>query len=163
MSSQKVVLITGATPGVGQATARLLSLKGYQVWGTSRDPSRAESIPNMKMLDLDVCDDTSVAACVKAVTDRMGRLDVLLNNAGYELAGALEEVSLDEAKAQYEETRPGPDLVAETVVRIIGGRTPRLRYVIGQQAKLVSGLRRFLPQRAFEIGSRSTFRLDAKK
>jgi short-subunit dehydrogenase len=64
---------------------------------------------------------------------------------------------------EYEEKGPGPELIAETVLKIITGNTPRLRYVIGQQAKLVSRLRRFLPEGMFEKGLRSTFRLDAKK
>ena len=271
MNSQKVVLITGTSSGVGQATARLLSLKGYRVLGTSRNPSRAEPMPNVEMLALDVRDDDSVAACVNAIADRTGRLDVLVNNAGYELAGALEEVSLDEAKAQfetnffgmarmtkavlpimrqqeggqiinisslagltpvpfmgiysaskfavegytealrlevrpfdihvsqievsflrttmmnnrqiaterisayepwrqlaldaireYEETGPGPELVAEAVLRIIGSRKPPLRYVIGRKAKSTVRLRRILPQRVFENGLRSTFRVDAR-
>jgi NAD(P)-dependent dehydrogenase (short-subunit alcohol dehydrogenase family) len=198
----------------------------------------------------------------------VGRLDVLVNNAGYELAGALEELSLAEAKAQFEtnffgmirmvkaamplmrqqkggqiinisslaglttvpfmgiysaskfavegytetlrlevrpfnihvsqiepgflktpmmnhrqiaaerisvyepwrqrafaavrefeEKGPGPDLVARTVLKILTSEAPRLRYVTGRQAKFVSGLRRFLPERAFEIGVRRNFRL----
>lgn len=271
MSDQKVVLITGASSGNGQATARLLSQKGYKVFGTSRNPSSAEPIPNVEMLVLDVRDDPSVIACVKTVSDRVGRLDVLVNNAGYELAGALEELSIDEAKAQfetnffgivrmvkailplmrqqkggqiinisslagltpipfmgiysaskfavegytealrlevkpfnihvsqieagflktpmmnnrqmaterigayepwqqrafgaireYEEKGPGPELIAETVLKIITSNTSRLRYVIGQQAKLISRLKRFLPEGVFEKGARRTFRLDAK-
>lgn len=272
MSNQKVVLITGASSGNGQAMARLLSQKGYQVFGTSRNPSSADKIPTVEMLALDVRDDDSVMACMKAVSDRVGHLDVLVNNAGYALAGALEELSLDEAKAQFEtnffgvvrtvkvvlpqmrlqkrgqiinisslaglvavpfmgiysaskfalegytealrlevkplgihvsqievdflrtpmmdnrqeaaeriseydpwrqrafdairefeEKGPGPELVAETVLKIIASKAPRLRCVIGQQAKLTSRLRRFLPEGVFERGARGTFHLDAKK
>ena len=271
MSNQKVVLVTGASSGNGQGTARLLSQRGYKVFGTSRNPSKATKIPSVELLALDVCDDSSVMACVKAVSDQAGHLDVLVNNAGYELAGALEELSLDEAKAQfetnffgtvrmvkavlplmrqqergqiinisslaglssvpfmgiysaskfalegftealrsevkpfnihvslveagflktpmmnhrqvaaqqigeydpwrqrafnvfreYEEKGPGSELVAETVLKIITSNTPRLRYVIGQQAKIVSRLRRFLPESAFEKGARSSFHLDMK-
>jgi hypothetical protein len=60
----------------------------------------------------------------------------------------------------YEEKGPGPELVAETVLKIIASNTPRLRYVIGQQAKIVSRLRQFLPEGAFEKGARRTFGLD---
>src|SRR5688572_22071193 len=102
MSDQKVVLITGASSGVGQATARLLAQKGHKVFGTSRDPARAEIMPTIEMLALDVRVDDSVAACVQAVTSRAGQLDILVNNADYELAGALEELSVDEARAQFE-------------------------------------------------------------
>jgi NAD(P)-dependent dehydrogenase (short-subunit alcohol dehydrogenase family) len=102
MSNRRVVLITGASSGVGQSTARLLSQKGYKVFGTSRNPASAETIPTVEMLALDVRSDDSVGACVKAVAGQVGQLDVVVNNAGYESAGALEELSLDEAKAQFE-------------------------------------------------------------
>src|SRR5262245_39894385 len=102
MSDQRVVLITGASSGVGQSTARLLSHRGFKVFGTSRHSSPAESAPAVEMLPLDVRADDSVRACVAAVADRGGRLDVLINNAGFELAGALEEISSEEAKAQFE-------------------------------------------------------------
>ena len=59
-----------------------------------------------------------------------------------------------------EEKGPGPELVADTVLKIAASKTPRLRYVVGQQAKFVTRLRRFLPAGAFEQGVRSTFRLD---
>src|SRR5215468_1585535 len=120
MSSQKVVLITGASSGVGQSTARLLSQKGYKVFGTSRNPARAEAIPAVEMLALDVRSDTSVSACVKAVVNQVGRVDVLVNNAAYELAGALEEISLEEAKAQFETNFFG-------VVRMVTAVLPLMR------------------------------------
>jgi NAD(P)-dependent dehydrogenase (short-subunit alcohol dehydrogenase family) len=97
-----VVLITGASSGVGQATARLLAQHGHRVFGTSRNPDAAERIPAVEMLPLDVRVDDSVRACVAAAVERGGRLDVLINNAGHELAGALEELSPEEAKDQFE-------------------------------------------------------------
>src|SRR5215475_12259134 len=120
MSDQKVVLITGASSGVGQSTARLLSQQGYRVFGTTRNPARAEAIPTVEMLALDVRSDDSVAACVKAVANQVGRIDVLVNNAAYELAGALEEISLDEAKAQFETNFFG-------VVRMVKAVLPSMR------------------------------------
>ena len=62
MSEHRVVLITGASSGVGQSTARLLSRSGYKVFGTSRKPADAEAIPNAEMLPLDVRSDDSVRA-----------------------------------------------------------------------------------------------------
>src|SRR5215813_13375249 len=76
MSNQKVVLITGASSGVGQSTAQSLSQKGHKVFGTSRNPAGAEVIPAIKMLGLDVRSDDSVTACVKAVSEKEGRIDV---------------------------------------------------------------------------------------
>src|SRR5262245_34910867 len=102
MTEHKVVLITGASSGVGQATARLVAQGGCRDFGSSRNPASDEPIPSGTMLALDVRADDSVAACVKSVLDQAGRLDVLINNAGQELAGAIEELSLDEAKGQFE-------------------------------------------------------------
>src|SRR5262245_5955344 len=102
MRNQKTILITGASSGVGQSTARLLSKEGYKVFGTSCNPAAAETMPAIEMLVLDVQSDDSVMACVKALADRGGRIDILVNNAAYELAGALEETSIEEAKAQFE-------------------------------------------------------------
>jgi NAD(P)-dependent dehydrogenase (short-subunit alcohol dehydrogenase family) len=268
MSNQKVVLITGASSGVGQSTARLLSQKGYKVFGTSRNPASSEAIPTVEMLALDVRSDASVSACVTAVVNRVGRVDVLVNNAAYELAGALEEISLEEAKAQFEtnffgvvrmvtavlpsmrqqkqgqiinvsslsgvssipfmgiysaskfalegytealrmelkpfkiqvslteagflktpmmdkrqtsaarvneydpwrqraftairdqeEKGPGPQLVAETILKIISSKTPRLHYLIGSQAKFVSSIKWFLPEGAYERAKMGNFGL----
>jgi len=120
MANRKVVVITRASSGVGHATARLLSQRDYKVFGTSRHPASAEPIPTIEMVALDVHGDDSVAACVNAVLSRAGRLDVLINNAGYELAGASEEVSLEEAKAQFETNFFG-------VVRMVKAVLPFMR------------------------------------
>ena len=268
-SDRKVVLITGASSGVGQATARLLSQSGYRVFGTSRGPAGAETTPGVEMLRLDVRNDDSALSCVQAAIDRAGRLDVLVNNAAYELSGAVEEISLEEAKAQFEtnffgvvrmvkavlpsmrrerqgqivnvssfsglsaipfmgiysaskfalegftealrmevkpfnirvslteaaflktpmadkrqtpaepipeyepwrrrafkairgheQKAPGPDIVAETIRRIISSEAPRLHYLIGPQAKFTSVLLWGLPDGAYEQGKRLTFGLD---
>ena len=99
---KKIVLITGASSGIGKAVARRLAGGEYVVFGTSRDPSGSGEIPGVKLLPLDVRSDHSVSACVQAVLDQAGGLDVLINNAGYALTGAVEEASLEEAKEQFE-------------------------------------------------------------
>jgi NAD(P)-dependent dehydrogenase (short-subunit alcohol dehydrogenase family) len=81
MPDQRVVLITGASSGVRQTTARLLSQRGFAVFGTSRNPSSANGVPGVEMLPLDVRADDPVRACLEAVVNRSGRLDVLINNA----------------------------------------------------------------------------------
>jgi NAD(P)-dependent dehydrogenase (short-subunit alcohol dehydrogenase family) len=268
MSAEKIVLITGASSGVGRATAHVLAERGYKVLGTSRNPDFSGAIPRVEMLKLDVRSDASVSACV----DAAGPIDVLVNNAGYELAGAAEETSLEELTAQFETnffgvarmvkavlpmmrerkrgrivnmsslagmapapfmsiysaskfalegytaalrhevlpfnihvslvevgflntpmmehrqvTRetiedytpwrrcafdaiataerqgPGPELVAQTIRVIVESRTPRLRYMTGRDANLVSRLQRWLPESAFEKGVRRTFGLDRPK
>jgi NAD(P)-dependent dehydrogenase (short-subunit alcohol dehydrogenase family) len=120
MSEQRVVLITGASSGVGQSTARLLSQRGYRVFGTSRDPAKAEPLFGVELLPLDVRADDSVQACVEAVFHRGGHLEVLINNAGHELAGALEELSPEEARGQFETNFFG-------VVRMINAVLPFMR------------------------------------
>lgn len=97
----KVALVTGASSGIGRAVASRLAADGFQVFGTSRKGAAA-SPDGIEMLALDVCSDESVASCVAALLQRTGRLDVLVNNAGYLLGGAVEEASMAEAKAQFE-------------------------------------------------------------
>lgn len=97
----KVILITGASTGIGRAAAAWLAGRGHTVFGTSRTPDRYE-IPAFPLLPLDVCDDDSVQACVQDVMQRAGRIDVLVNNAGYALSGAIEEATLAEVKALFE-------------------------------------------------------------
>ena len=90
---RSVVLVTGASRGIGQATAALLAAQGYQVFGTATKPSGKDAA-GFEMLPLDVTSDESVAACVSRVRDRAGRIDVLINNAGVGLIGAIEETPL---------------------------------------------------------------------
>lgn len=97
----RVVLVTGASTGLGRATADLLAARGCRVYGTSRKPGEARS-SSWPMLGLDVCSDTSVADCVGQVLDREGRIDALVNNAGHALVAAVEETGLAQAQAQFE-------------------------------------------------------------
>jgi len=102
MPEKKVVLITGASSGIGQATAQLFAQQDFTVFGTTRNPLGVEAMPRVEMLSLDVRLDESVNGCVDTVLKRAGRLDILVNNAGYGLFGAIEETLLEEAKAQFE-------------------------------------------------------------
>lgn len=97
----RVVLVTGASSGIGLATARLLARRGLRVFGTSRTP-HADAAGEVEMLALDTGEEASVRACVDTVLERAGRLDILVNNAGGGIAGAVEEVSIAEAKAVFE-------------------------------------------------------------
>ncbi|MBI2061240.1 MAG: SDR family NAD(P)-dependent oxidoreductase [Nitrospirae bacterium] len=120
MDEAKVVLITGASSGFGKLTAELLAERGFKVFGTSRKPQSSSPTGALVMLKLDVCSDESVAACVRSVLDCAGRIDALVNNAGYQLVGALEETSLEEAKAQFETNFFG-------VVRMVNAVLPIMR------------------------------------
>jgi NAD(P)-dependent dehydrogenase (short-subunit alcohol dehydrogenase family) len=97
-----VVLITGASSGIGRATARLFAEKGYRVFGTSRRPDATAAIPDVEFVALDVRDQASVKACTAQVLERAGRIDVLVNNAGFAMMGAVEETSPDEAQALFD-------------------------------------------------------------
>jgi NAD(P)-dependent dehydrogenase (short-subunit alcohol dehydrogenase family) len=97
----KVVLITGASSGIGQACARHLAQRGFQVFGTSRRPQPGAEEP-FEMIPMDVTDDDSVRQGVATVLARSGRLDVVVNNAGFGFAGAVEDTSIDEAQELFE-------------------------------------------------------------
>ena len=95
-SAVPVVLVTGATSGIGKATAELLAGQGFQVFGTSRTPD-TKSAKDFELVQLDVTSSASVDACVQAILDQtQGRIDVLVNNAGTGIFGAVEEVSPEE-------------------------------------------------------------------
>jgi len=97
-SPRAVALVTGASSGIGQACAEELAHAGLLVFGTSRHPQGAQADAPIHMLKLDVRDDASAADCVESVLSQTGRIDVLVNNAGVALVGALEETAIDEFK-----------------------------------------------------------------
>src|SRR5439155_5568303 len=98
----RVALVTGASSGIGEAAARALVGAGFTVYGTSRRATPGETRGEVVFLPLDVTDDESVAAAVREVLDRSGRIDVLVNNAGLGVAGAAEESSIEQARALFE-------------------------------------------------------------
>jgi NAD(P)-dependent dehydrogenase (short-subunit alcohol dehydrogenase family) len=100
MDRANVVLVTGASSGIGLACAKLLSERGHTVYGTSRKPSQPSL--GFRMLELDVTQDASVQAAVSTVLAEQGHLDVVVNNAGYALAGPIEETSMEEARGQFD-------------------------------------------------------------
>jgi len=97
-----VALVTGASSGIGEATALRLAAAGYTVYGTSRREVQAGRRP-FQMLPLDVTSDASVEAAVKGVLSLGGRIDLLVNNAGFGVAPAgAEESSIEQAKAIFD-------------------------------------------------------------
>lgn len=100
--SRKIALVTGASSGIGQATAELLASAGYTVYGTSRRGSGAGG-RSFEMLALDVTSDASVAEAVAQLMRREGRIDLLVNNAGFGVApGGAEESSIEQAQAIFD-------------------------------------------------------------
>ena len=121
MADEKITLVTGASTGIGRATAALLARRGYRVFGTSRKPQESPG-PYFRMLVLDVRSDESVRACVEQVLAEAGRIDLLVNNAGYAHVDPLEETSLAEARAVFETNFFGLVRVTNAVLPSMRGR-----------------------------------------
>lgn len=121
---QPTILITGASKGIGLAIGERLHAAGYRVFGTSRNPT-AEHTP-FPLLALDVTSPESVQACINAVIAAAGRIDVLINNAGYDLYGAAEETDMDTLHAQMDANFYGAVRMTAAVLPIMraqgGGR-----------------------------------------
>ncbi len=119
---ERVILITGASSGIGKACALYLAERGYRVYGTSRkitgdDPVEDGSI---RMLRMDVNDDRSVSSGIDQILQDEGRLDVVVNNAGFGIAGAIESTSIEEAKTLFETNLFG-------VLRVCRAILPKMR------------------------------------
>ena len=121
---RKSVLITGTSSGIGRSAAELLAARDYRVLATMRKPENGRDLAeaaktngwDLAVLPLDVRDDASV----RAALDQAGDLDVLVNNAGFEVWGPLEEMTVDDLKDQFETNVYGP-------FRLITAVLPRMR------------------------------------
>ena len=100
----KVALITGASSGIGMEAAKIFVSNGFRVYGAARRVERMQPLEAMgvQVLPLDVTDDDSMQRCVQTLLSREGRIDVLVNNAGYGFFGAVEDVPLSDARHQLE-------------------------------------------------------------
>lgn len=114
-----VALVTGASVGIGRACAEQLAAAGFMVYGTSRHPKRNRD-HGVHMLALDVRSDVSVKACVDRVLKDAGHIDVMVNNAGVAIVGAVEETSLDEIRSVMETNFFG-------AVRMVQAVLPQMR------------------------------------
>jgi len=143
-----VVLVTGASSGIGKAIAELLAKEGFKVYGTSRkqewsDVESDKTEPNtasgfLKIIPLDVCSEESVKKAVDYVFQREGSLDVLINNAGFGIAGAIEDTSLEEAHRQFDVNFFGVHRMCRTVLPIMRSQKKGLIVNIGSVAGLIS-------------------------
>lgn len=114
-NEQKVVLVTGASSGLGQAIATALCAKNYRVFGTART-ARAAAADGFTTLPLDVTQDASVTACVAEIIRTGGRIDAVVNNAGFGIGGAIEDTTSAEASAQFETNFFGTHRVCRAVL-----------------------------------------------
>ncbi|WP_158896327.1 MULTISPECIES: oxidoreductase [unclassified Pseudomonas] len=138
MSKAEVVLITGVSSGIGRTTAMRLAARGCQVFGTVRSQQGAQAIPGVELVDMDVRDEDSVRRGVAVIIARAGRIDVLINNAGGSLLGALEETSIDEARSLFDTNVFG-------LLRTIQAVLPHMRAQGAGRIVNVSSVLGFLP------------------
>ncbi len=101
---KQVVLITGASSGIGKETAKLLAENGFIVYGAARRVEKMQDLKNhgVRLLEMDVTDEGSMVKGVQEILNAEKRIDILVNNAGYGSYGALEDVPLSEARYQFE-------------------------------------------------------------
>ncbi|MDZ4823589.1 MAG: SDR family oxidoreductase [Flavobacteriales bacterium] len=98
----KIILVTGASSGIGKAIAKVLSTNGHTVYGTSRRAQNFEPLENFCMVQMDVIDENSVRQAIEIIQLKHGRLDVVVNNAGVGFNGAAEDVSNEEIRNNFE-------------------------------------------------------------
>jgi NAD(P)-dependent dehydrogenase (short-subunit alcohol dehydrogenase family) len=112
MQDQKVAIVTGSSSGIGFETSLILARYGFHTYATMRNLEGEKTKPlteavknenlQLQAIELDVDNDKSVADAINTIVDERKRIDVLVNNAGYALGGALEDSSMDEIKVQFE-------------------------------------------------------------
>lgn len=102
MEKNKVILVTGASSGIGLLIANRLHDAGFTVFGTSRNPEKHRDKVPFKLLSLDVTSDQSIRNCITVLMSEVRTVDVLINNAGGLLAGSVEETALEQAYNQFE-------------------------------------------------------------
>ena len=109
-TNHKVAVVTGSSSGIGYETSLVLARNGFLTYTTMRNLNKSENIKKVATKEnlpihihqLDVTDDISVKNTVQAISSETGRIDLLVNNAGYGLNGAFEDLAMDEIKTQYE-------------------------------------------------------------
>jgi NAD(P)-dependent dehydrogenase (short-subunit alcohol dehydrogenase family) len=102
MPNSKVVLVTGVSSGIGRATAERFAKQGCVVFGTVRNAHKAQAIAGVELVEMDVRDPRSVQRAIQHIVAQAKRIDVLVNNAGSMLLGAIEETSVAEAQALFD-------------------------------------------------------------
>ena len=115
----KVVLITGASSGLGKATASYLLANNYRVFGTSRDPQKNISDINFDLLTFDLNQPETSQKLVNQVIHKVGRIDVLINNAGAGITGPIEETDVNSMQSHFSTNLFGPLSLIQKVLPIM--------------------------------------------
>ena len=123
-SNDKVAVVTGSSSGIGFETSALLAKNGFHTYATARNPGKLQALMDIardnglsiQTMQLDVTSDKSVNDAVSIILLESKRIDVVVNNAGYALVGALEDTSMDEIKAQFETNLFGAIRVMQVVL-----------------------------------------------
>lgn len=102
MLNSTIVVVTGVSSGIGRASAEKLAKRGCRVFGTVRSIARMTPLAGVELVEMDVRDDASVRTAIHTIIERAGHIDVLVNNAGGTLVGAVEETSVSEATALFD-------------------------------------------------------------
>lgn len=142
---QKVILLTGASSGIGYDTATRLARQGHKVYGAARRIDKMQPLKELGVIPIkmDVTDDASMIAGVNAVMEAEGRIDVLVNNAGYGYFGAIENVSMEEARKQLEVNVFGLARLTQLVIPHMrqqgSGRIVNLASIAGKLALYFGG------------------------
>jgi len=118
LSGRKTVLITGCSSGIGRALAEAMRGGAYEIFATARRPGTLADMAgeHLYTLALDVTDSQSIAAAVDEIIRRTGRIDILINNAGFGLIGPVAELSLDKLRLQFETNVLGQVAVSQAVI-----------------------------------------------
>ena len=142
---QKVILITGASSGIGYDAAVALASQGHKVYAAARRLDRMEPLKEKGItpVRLDVTDEASVAECVRCIIEAESRIDVLVNNAGYGYLGAIENVPMDEARRQLDVNLFGLARLTQLVLPYMrgqhSGRIINISSVAGKAVILFGG------------------------
>ena len=145
MKAKKVILLTGASSGIGYDTAMTLAKQGHCVYAAARRLELMEPLKafGVKVIKMDVTDDDSMRQGVDAVLQAEGRIDVLVNNAGYGYFGAIENVTIEEARKQLEVNLFGLARLTQIVLPIMrkqgSGRIINTSSIAGKMAILFGG------------------------
>lgn len=138
-TARPVALVTGASSGIGKATATALVEAGFEVIGTSRKSASLSAPPGVTFIDLDVTSDHSVENAVKEVIDRFGKIDVLVNNAGIASSGAAEESSVEQDRRVF-------NINVFGVMRMTKAVLPHMRARKAGRIVNISSIVGFIPQ-----------------